>query len=218
MNFMTRQAAIVRATGRSGNEPSAQQCRRHRFALLLALLAGGFLGVSLWIWARTGAHEMVEAAIAPEQSLAQLIHGRSPGTRAEGQLIKTKTNHFLASRRLASRPRIRVSALGKPKVTSQDHASDLPYGDNLLTPPLSVMDFAAQPVGLGTSIAPISTTGPGENLPSAGPNFQSTPLPPGASALPEPQAWATMLIGFALIGWRLRRGGIPGGKALLAAD
>ena len=45
------------------------------------------------------------------------------------------------------------------------------------------------------------------------PSTPETPpkVPAPQSALPEPGTWATMFLGFALIGWQLRRRGNPGG-------
>ena len=212
---------IARAVRRSRRSRAAMRARRRRSALLVALIASALGGAGIWsIGAATG-NDMVEAAVNQAKSLADLLEGRSPGERTQGQLIKTKHRHALAKMRGAPRPRTHEAI--EPKVAMVDLAK-------LLESPASVPPVAEAPPSLSPvdvtppSIGTILVPPPGE-LPPGSPPGGSPPggsppgsTPPGTppqvivpvpSAVPEPGTWATMLIGFALVGWRMRRQAAP---------
>ncbi|GAC1503219.1 MAG: hypothetical protein NVS1B6_10380 [Steroidobacteraceae bacterium] len=145
------------------------------------------------------------------QSIADLIGNRSPGTRAQGDLIKTKHAYSLLRRRLAGQAHSMHSASApKPEPASASVLLDsLPpvLMSAGLEQPLSVNEFVVPPLPLGGDIIP------GAGPPRPGLSPLATPLGPGPeqpllvpSAIPEPGTWATMLLGFGIVGWRLRGG------------
>ena len=150
-----------------------------------------------------GAADFADAAVQKAKSFLQLIQQRSPGHRTKSQLVKIK-------RRLAARPHERAL----PKVFIP---AILPPG-----PPERLIDIVAPPIPV--------TMASVEAIPIP-PLVGQTPLPPGIlfpppslivpptetptppivtppvitpSAVPEPDTWMTMLLGFGFIGWQLR--------------
>jgi hypothetical protein len=148
---------------------------------------------------------VVEAAVSKAQDLADLLSERSPGTRTEDQLTK----HARAAAKLRMHPK-----LGAPR-TVPDAPKTATLVDLLLPPPVPVEIASAE---LPPPFAPPSTLGgvlastPGFTPPVGSPGGSATfpslepreALPP-PGAVPEPGTWATMLIGFGLIAWRVRR-------------
>lgn len=215
MHRTDSQTDIQRAIRRAGRARAAQQRRRRRSAALLTLLAASLAGGSLWgIGAVTG-NDMVEAAVTKAQSLSDLIAKRSPGARTEGQL--TKTNHAKALAKLRSAPALRQPAaaeMRKPSAkTDMAQVADLLSGPPLvpagvhLQQPFPIAELTPPPSSLGAIVFPGSGPGsPGGGSPPATiPGTEPKPpiIPP--PAVPEPGTWATMLFGFGLIGWHLRR-------------
>ena len=206
---------IQRAIRRSSRARAARQRRRRRSAALLTLLAVSLAGGGIWsIGAATG-NDMIEAAVAKAQSLADLIAQRSPGARTEGQLTKTK--HARALAKLRTTPANRqpsTPAVAKP-ATKTDMAQlvDLLNGPPLipaavdLQQPLPLAELSPVPPSLGDIVFPGSSPSPPgggsppATFPGTGPKQPIIPPP----AVPEPGTWATMLLGFGLIGWRMRR-------------
>jgi hypothetical protein len=207
-------ASIARALRRSRTFRARQQKRRRRSVLLAASAA---LAVTLgfeFSVASFGGMSMAEAAVNQAKSLVDLIDQRSPGERTAGQLTKIK-NKALADRELAPKPVV-------PKNLAE-----------VLAPaPAELVDIAAPPTELaGVVPTPpgailLSPPGGGGILPPPGgvvvppggggtpPGGGDTPpgggdTPPGGGdtppPLPEPGTWMTMILGFGLIGWTLRR-------------
>jgi hypothetical protein len=77
-----------------------------------------------------------------------------------------------------------------------------PSGGSAVTPP----GGSSPPGGGGGTVSPPGGGGP-VTLPTSEPREPLTP----PSAVPEPGTWALMLLGFGLVGWRIRRakGGNP---------
>jgi hypothetical protein len=207
-------ANIARAIRRSRAARASIRRRRRR------LLAGGCgvvllgRGAMLSMAGVTGS-DAVAAAVSQAKSLAELLDQRSPGNRGAGALTKTKRVHLALTK-----------LRGKPVPPLTPSASELA---KLLLPPapLVPMDTAVPvallqgpPPTLGEIVGPPPSGGPGGVLvgpPGRGggsPGGGSGPIVyPGrdtkdiitAPAVPEPGTWATMLLGFGLIGWRIRR-------------
>lgn len=211
MHRVDKQASLEQAIRRSRQARAAVRRRRRRAAAFVALVALALTGSGLWtIGALTGA-DVVEAAVAKAQSLADLIGARSPGARSAGELIKTKHSRALAKARPAPRAGVERRSAA-PKIAMAQIAQLLE------APPLvpAAVDFQ-QPAPLAELGVPPPTLS-GIVLPGSGPGNPPGGSPPATlpgsepkepvlvpSAVPEPGTWATMLLGFGMIGWHLRR-------------
>jgi hypothetical protein len=208
-------ASIARALRRSRAFRARQQKRRRRSVLLAA---GAALAVAVgfeFSVASFGGMSVAEAAANQAKSLMSLIDQRSPGERTAGELIKTKRK-ALADRELAA-----------PKPVVPKNLAEV-----LAPAPAELVEVAAPPAELA-SVVPVPPgaillppSGGGGILPPPGggvvppgggdtpPGGGDTPpgggdTPPGGGdtppPLPEPGTWMTMILGFGLIGWTLRR-------------
>jgi hypothetical protein len=204
-----KQPSLSRAIRRSRAAQAAQQRRRRRLVALMALFAVCLTGGGVWtIGALTG-NDMVEAAVTKAQSLADLIAQRSPGTRTAGQLTKTKHARALAKQRVvpnqhaaAAMPAAKVPM---PEIASLLAAPPIAPAAVDFEKPLPLAELTAPPPTLGGIIVPGPGGPPGEPPPASFPGPEpKTPVNP-PSAVPEPGTWATMLLGFGLIGWQVRR-------------
>lgn len=208
---------VARAIRRSRGLRVAQQRRRRRSAVLFSLLALSLAGGGLWTIGAVTGNDMVEAAVTKAQSLADLISQRSPGPRTEGQLTKTKHARALARLRAPPRPHIAQPApAAKPDAAALAQLLGVPP----LTPaavdleqPLPLAELGAPPFPgaiLFPGKAPDSSPPAGSPPPATFPGPQPKPPVVSPPAVPEPQTWAMMLLGFGLIGWRMRtRKGSP---------
>lgn len=188
-----RQRAVRNTNARAGS------FRKRKLRLLGAGLLTFSLTGALAV-ATFGGNDLANATIARVKSVLELINQRSPGHRTEAHLTKIK------HRRLATR--IHERAL--PKIRTELPFPPIDYSpalvDILATPPPSVQ-FALGEV----PVPPITQTFPPGGPPSGPPTFivpqVNTPpiVPPVTPAVPEPSTWMTMLVGFALVGWRIRR-------------
>lgn len=180
----------------------AQRKRRHRiagaagalaFALSTAVAVAGFTGTDL-----------VGAATARAESLADLLDQRSPGARIGGALTKTK------HRTLAERS-------APPAAAPEDLAQVIAPPETAMVPvPLGAapdLEYLSPPQTLASLVAPPQVVGSGGCCGGGGgkPGTPGGPLsPPSAPplqtpAVPEPATWMTMLLGFGFTGWALRR-------------
>jgi len=213
MDTVVENPDIAGAIKRSSAARSAMQSRRRRrIAIIVAatLALGG--ATALTVQALAGS-DPLEAAVNNARSLVELLRQRSPGERTQGVLTKTKRSQRVLAK---ARPVINPPLAGPaPSATELARILLPPANDNPL------------PVALGTPLAlaqlpapfdSIAGPGPGGGLlvtPAGGGGLPGgggspplvTPQNPGLpSAVPEPGTWATMLLGFGLIGWRVRRG------------
>jgi len=179
---------------------------------MLGACSGMLAGVPVaWFLAEPAA-AVVASAASEVRDLADMLGQRSPGTRTEAQLNK----HARTAAKI--RP--------KPRSTTPDEPSTTALID-LLMPPVEPVTIASN--GVPPVIAPPTTLNQIlDSIPGGG-----TFTPPGGggtthlptsepkelvtSAVPEPQTWALMLLGFGLIGWRIRRRK-PSKVSRLAAD
>jgi PEP-CTERM motif len=211
MDRVDTQPDIERAIRRSRTARAAQQRRRRRAAALMAVFAVSLTGGGIWtIGALTG-NDMVEAAVSKAQSLADLLRQRSPGARSEGQLTKTKHARVLARQRLAPKPH-HGPAAPPAKLDVADLAQLLAAPPLVpaaidLEQPAVVAELSGPPPSLGAIVIPGPGLGgpPGQSPSPRSPGPESKQPVTVPSAVPEPGTWATMLLGFGLIGWRLRR-------------
>ena len=213
MDYALPNANIARAIRRSRAARASFRRRRRR---LIAGACGVILvgsGTLLSVAGVTGS-DAVAAAVSQAKSLAELLDQRSPGDRGTGALTKTKRVHHALTK-----------VRGKPVPPLTPSASELA---KLLLPPAPLVLETGLPVALvqgppptlGEIVGPPRAAGPGGVLvapPGGGggsPGGGTGPIVyPGrdvitAPAVPEPGTWATMLLGFGLIGWRIRRRGI----------
>ena len=208
-------ANIARAIRRS--RAARASIRRRRRRLIAGVCAVVLLGSGAMLsMAGVTGSDAVAAAVSQAKSLAELLDQRSPGNRGAGTLTKTKRVHQALTK-----------LRGKPVPPLTPSASELA---KLLLPPAPLVPVdTAVPVALvqgppptlGEIVGPPPSAGPGGVLvapPGGGGNSPggggSGPIVyPGrdtkdivtAPAVPEPGTWATMLLGFGLIGWRIRR-------------
>jgi hypothetical protein len=199
---------IARATRRSRAVRAAFERRRKR-SIALAALASLAFGVPIaWsISAPTG--DMVQAAVDQAKSLADLLSERSPGSRTQGELTKTKRAR--AAAKLHTAPKSAARAIApKPTVPAELAAIVaspplLPVGDLAFAAPFQIDAPPSLGAILASSPGIPGATPPGEN--GGGPiSFPSSePREAVTSAVPEPATWVMMLLGFGLVGWRVRR-------------
>jgi hypothetical protein len=210
MNRVDTKPDIARAIRRSRRTRAAIAARRRRSAAIAALLAVSLAGAGTWsICALTGA-DMVQAAVTQARSLADLLGQRSPGERTVALLTKTRHAKPLALQHHIAAPAVKKQPVLAPKVNMTD------IGRLLEAPPPPEFGRPLAPVALLTPpsvgeivVPPSGSPPPGGSPPGGGPPPVSNPTPPPniivPSAVPEPGTWATMLLGFALVGWRVRR-------------
>ena len=216
---------IEGAIERSRAARSRRRRRRFGLAACATILLGGGTALSI---AGLNANDTVEAAVAQVRSLADLLGQRSPGERTTAELNKTKR---------VKRP-LAAAGIAPPSPLSAELADILlppaEAGDGLQPiailaggPPPSLLTFLNPPGGPiiplpgGEDLIPppggSNGTPPVVNLPVDNPHVglpsdepkETIPVTP----LPEPGTWATMLLGFGLMGWWLRR---QTGRASLA--
>ena len=168
--------------------------------------------------------DAIAAVSGGAQNLLQLLNQRSPGARTEGQLTKTKRHQRALARMRASAPHSPATAqpLAQPELAAilMDVPQPLPVV--LSAAPLAQLDLGPPP-SLGTLIGSPGGGGPSIGAPGGGGGGGGGPGTPGGDtpqtipteqphipvvgtpAVPEPSTWATMLLGFAVIGWRVRK-------------
>ena len=156
---------------------------------------------------------IAEAATNQATSLMAMLDQRSPGERTAGELTKTKRERVLADRQARAVPKNLAEVLAPPApvlaaVDVQAPVAELPQ---LAPPPPGV--FLLPPPGGGVIVPPpgggvVVPPGGSDTPPGGGGDNPPPPppdTPPGPPPLPEPGTWMTMILGFGLIGWTLRR-------------
>ena len=207
MNGRSNGPDIARAVRRANAARLVMRKRRRRFlAITLGLPLGAATGFFTWVASANGV-DVVQAATRHAQDLAQLLDQRSPGDRTVAQLTKTRRVDEMLPNGYRSLT---------PDRPATANTSTLQFASILsgsAVPPEIAVAFAQLPPLAGSSDA---IPGAGENPDSSlfPPGMESTAsVPPGETrqplidipAVPEPQSWALMLLGFALVGWRVRR-------------
>jgi hypothetical protein len=170
----------------------------------LAILGAAPLSITAFMGLESG-FPGLDAA----KSFLALLDDRSPGDRTAAELTKTKKKAAPEQR-----------ALGK--ITKPENPPE--FLEAIAPPPPSIADLPPFPVtlaGLGPLVeipAPppggggfITTTGTGGGGGGGGGGGTDNPPenppenPPPPPVVPEPGTWATMLLGFGLTGWLMRR-------------
>jgi hypothetical protein len=162
--------------------------------------------------------DLPHGGVADIQSFLALMGQRSPGTRTADELTKTKSAPAAAPDDAnVATPSIPMPGgavpppLRGPVVLSLNAAplTQLPLLGGLAPPPFATADLPPPP--LGGSLPPPACCGGTGPTPPGLPGAPPPPGPPGdpgappVSAVPEPGAWALMLLGFAIIGSSARR-------------
>jgi hypothetical protein len=182
--------------------------RRRRNRRLLAGTAALLFaaGTATTVASFTGT-DLAGAAAVRAQSLVDLISQRSPGARTEAQLTKTK-HRALAE----TAPAIAHVPANLAEVIAPPLPDVVPVD---LAPPLQLSFFEMPPLP-GLLMPPPRggggcCGGPPNSPPETPPN---TPPPP---PVPEPGTWMTMLLGFGLVGWAMRRKGAAASRPIAPA-
>lgn len=170
----------------------------------LALALGSALAVASF----TGT-DLAGAASARAHNLVDLLEQRSPGVRTEDQLTKTKARHAMLAEHAPAPVEAAVTE-NLAEVLAPPPPSYLPVVQADTPPELSFMPMPGgvflSPGGGGGGGGGGSpdggTPGGGGGGPLPPPNTPTIPVP----AVPEPGTWMTMLVGFGILGWALRRG------------
>lgn len=154
--------------------------------------------------------DLVAAAAARAQSVADLLARRSPGERTAAQLTKTKHKYsaVLAERETPA-----------PVLPPPAAAALLPAAAPPLYPIPELLPVLAEgplggpavfvPFPGGGLFGPVGGGGgggvgpPTQPPPTQPPPVQPPPIQP--PAVPEPGTWATMILGLGIIGFTLRR-------------
>lgn len=136
------------------------------------------------------------------KSFMAMMEDRSPGDRTAAELTKTKKKAV---------PKPEQRALGKVAPP----APPTEFMEALAPPPVDLAElppFAAALTDLGPLLlnAPVPSSGGGivtNTVPPPGGGNPPNEEPPveNPPAVPEPGTWATMLLGFGLTGWLMRR-------------
>lgn len=201
----TRSGRRLNARGRARRAQREAAKRRRRF-----LYAGGALGLILAAPLSFASLMGVEAKIPGVQaakSFLSMMGDRSPGDRTKAELIKTKHRAAPPHQRALGKitkpepPKEFVEAIAPPLPSIAELppvATVASLGPILLTPP-------PPPGGGGIIIPPPPGGGGGPPPPPQEPLPPPPPPPPPPPAVPEPSTWATMLLGFGLSGWMIRR-------------
>ncbi|MFL6720674.1 MAG: PEPxxWA-CTERM sorting domain-containing protein [Sphingomonas sp.] len=183
---------------------------RRRRSVAIAAFACVAAGTPLaWSIGALGGGSIVEAAVNDAKSLADLLSERSPGDRTQAQLTKTK--HVRPSAKTGAPAPVFRRGMVPAEPTAPAELVMLlmpaPLPVDLGTPSVQ-SDLGPPPLLsaiLGSSPGNPPNTPPGTGGPASFPTSEPRePLAP-PSAVPEPGTWATMLLGFGLMGWRLRR-------------
>jgi hypothetical protein len=210
MNRVDRKPDIARAVRRSRSARAELRSRRRRRVALAGVLAVALAGAgTLSLDAMTGG-DVVHAAVSRAQSLADLLNGRSPGQRTQAELTKTKRARALPKARAAAKPALPST----PDMAEIAHLLAPPEPVVVNAAPLAPLAFGPPP-SLGDIVVPPGGGGPGGGAtPPGGGGGVIIPNPPGGNPpptpppppVPEPATWAMMLLGFGLVGWRVRGG------------
>jgi hypothetical protein len=201
-------------------DPATRSLRWKRTAVLVPMLVILFFtAVVERGHPAIGKGSRTAALVAALMDPLSLIADRSPGERGAGALLSTKLAKAGPEERVLSNVRDRPPAAGDAD------SGMLPPGNDLFAPAPGSDVLGSNggpsgggipggggegPAGLGPpGFAPFGApfAGPeGEIIPGRAP-FVSPPTVPIASAVPEPGAWAVMILGFFAVGAALRRRG-----------
>ena len=213
MSFRVARRAAVRAdfvVDRHGRVRAMRQ-RPGRAAMLVVGTAAALVAAPLQPWRGEALIATVRAAV---RSAADLIRARSPGLRARADLVKTKAAPKPVPRIARAAPRLHRAAAAPVLLAPPPPRTPLAFDAAPLTSPFvapttgPVPEFASVNEGsccLPTINPPMTTVGGSVFGPGGTGTVPGGGNPP--PGIPEPSNWATMILGFALLGaiWRRRR-------------
>jgi hypothetical protein len=157
-----------------------------------------------------GGIDLAAAAVEKAKSFLQLMQERSPGKRIRAQLAVTKHKAALHQRAL---PKVRMAVPILPPEFP-------PQLIDIVAPPIPLRTASLEaipiPPLIGETVPPAIPFTPPSGLivpplspPQTPVTPPDTPGPPPVitpfSAVPEPATWMTLLLGFGLIAWQVRR-------------
>ena len=148
--------------------------------------------------------DLADAAATRARSIMDLMDQRSPGARTTAELTKTKARHVVLPEREAAAPENLAHILAPvPAILPIDLGPPAIPELTLLTAPLPPLFFAPPPGGGGGGVGACCGGGGGGG---GGGGTDSPPeIPNVPPPVPEPSTWMTMLLGFGVMGWLLRR-------------
>ncbi len=176
---------------------------RRRWRILLiggaALAATLTTGLSVEGFDASG---IASAAVQRAKSFLELMQQRSPGRRTTATLTKTKHKTARLHQRALPKIRFAIPALAPeyPKSLVEIVAPPVQTAAALDAIPIPLLAQTIPPPGVPFNPPPSVIVPP--VIPTETP---SPPVIQPPSAVPEPATWMTMLLGFGLVGWRLRR-------------
>jgi hypothetical protein len=160
-----------------------------------------------------GGTDLANAAVQRAKSFIELISQRSPGKRTEAHLAQTK-HKKVAQLHQRALPKVRMPPAIPPLGALPPALIDIVAPP----PPATVASLETIPIVpmFGTPVFPVLPNSPGSPLvvpPQTPSETPTTPIvTPPVSAVPEPGTWASILLGFALIGRQLRRRRVRGAQ------
>ena len=149
-------------------------------------------------------------------TIASLLNGRSPGERAAGILASLKQKrvppmHEHALSKVHHKPHIPVVKSPPEQGLLLHPPEDYLYNLVAQVPPINV-DLDIPPIGTTPGEIPLNAPpggGGGIINPTGSPPPSNPPNLPSAPPVPEPASWLMMLMGFATIGFAVRRTSAP---------
>jgi hypothetical protein len=176
-------------------------------AAALALVVGAPLGIV----ARMGLFDPGLPGLDSARSFLAMMTDRSPGERTKAELTKTKSTKLaMATPKMRALPKV-----AKPELPKEFVAAIAPPLPNIAEIPATAPLTSIGPLlitpgipggGGGIVVPPQAPPGGGGGPPGPPPESPPGPPPPvDTPSVPEPGTWATMLLGFGLTGWMMRR-------------
>jgi hypothetical protein len=203
--------SVSRAIRRSGALRARIERRRRRsIVAATAVSLSVALGMAVSLASFTGT-DLADAAVSRAKGLMELLDQRSPGARTEGELTKTKRAMEVLAERQPVVPKNLAEVLSPPQsmLVPVDIAAPAPAIELASAIPPGIIVPPGFPPGGGIVTPPgggiITPPGGGGGTPPPGPPETPPDTPHGPPPLPEPGTWMTMLLGFGLAGWALRR-------------
>ena len=207
----SRSGRRLNSSGRARRAKRAAVQRRRTILMSAAALAL-VVGAPLGIVARMGMLDPGLPGLDSAKSFLALMTDRSPGERTKAELTKTKSKKLaMAAPKMRALPKV-----AKPELPKEFVAAIAPPLPNIAEVPATAPLSSIGPLlitpgipgaGGGIVVPPQAPPGGGGGPP--GPPPESPPVTPTPTEtppfVPEPGTWATMLLGFGLTGWMMRR-------------
>jgi hypothetical protein len=191
---------------------SAPTPLRSRWVVAAAIIFAIAAALSIATFSRTNLAKAVgdaaSAGVDNLKTVAAMLADRSPGRRPEGALasLKHRKQPSLHERALPKvrRPESPLAAIiGTPPVPPVELPPTMPLY-NMVSGPPDVVPPTTLVTG-GPPPGPPPGGGGGIVVPPGTEDTPNVPTTPVTPAVPEPATWAMMLLGFAMVGWAIRR-------------